>query len=70
MSSHFDAIALESVIRDCCATVECSYCRILVHDAANAGLINYMLKGHQKSQFDGSLDNIIIESWHNPIADA
>ena len=29
-----------------------------------------MLKNRQKSEFDGFLDCIIIESLHNPIADA
>ena len=44
--------------------------RILVRDGANAGWINYMLKERQKSEFDGFVDCIIIESLHNPIADA
>ena len=43
---------------------------ILVRDGANAGWINYMLKDRQKSEFDGFLDCIIVESLHNPIADA
>ena len=29
-----------------------------------------MLKDRQKSEFDGFVDRIIIESLHNPIADA
>ena len=29
-----------------------------------------MLKSSQKSEFDGLLDCIILESLHNPIADA
>ncbi len=29
-----------------------------------------MLKESQKSEFDGLLDCIIVESLHNPIADA
>jgi hypothetical protein len=29
-----------------------------------------MLKDSQKAEFDGFLDCIIVESWHNPIADA
>ena len=34
-------------------------------------MTNYMLKDRQKkSEFDGFLDCIIIESLHNPIADA
>ena len=37
---------------------------------ANAGWINYMLKDRQKSEFDGFVDCITIESLHNPIADA
>jgi hypothetical protein len=70
LPSHFDAVVLENMIHDCWAKVECGDCRILVRDGANAGWINYMLKGNQKSQFDDFLDCIIIESWHNPIADA
>ena len=38
--------------------------------AENERWINYMLKNRQKSEFDGFLDCIIIESLHNPIADA
>jgi hypothetical protein len=67
---HFDAVALESLICDCWAKVEWGHGRILVRDGANAGWINYMLKDRQKSEFDGLLDCIIIESLHNPIADA
>jgi hypothetical protein len=40
--------------------------RILVRDGANAGWISYMLKDRQKSEFDGFLDCIIIESLRNP----
>ena len=58
---HFDAVALENLIRDCSAKVEWGYGRILVRDGANAGWINYMLKDRQKSEFDGYLDCIIIE---------
>jgi hypothetical protein len=43
------------------------YGRLIVRDGANAGRINYMLKGRQKPGYDGFLD---IESMHNPIADA
>ena len=50
--------------------VECGYGRILVRDDVNAGWINYMLKDRQKSEFDGFVDCIIIESLHNPIVDA
>ena len=70
LPSHFDGIALENLIRDCWAKVEWGYGRILVRDGANAGWINYMLKDCQKSEFDGFVDCIIIESLHNPIADA
>jgi hypothetical protein len=70
LPSHFDAVALERLIRGCWAKVEWACGRILVRDGANAGWINYMFKGHQKSAFDGFLDCIIIESLHNPIADA
>jgi hypothetical protein len=47
-----------------------SYGRILVRDCANAGWINYMLKDRQKSEFDDFFDSVMIESLHNPIADA
>jgi hypothetical protein len=67
---HFDAFALEILIGDCWAKVELAHGRILVRDRANVGWINYMLKDGQKSEFDGLLDCVIIESLHNPIADA
>jgi hypothetical protein len=55
--------------RPCWAKVE-GYGRIVVRDGANAGWIIEMLKDRQNSEFDGSVDCIIIESLHNPIADA
>ena len=61
LPSHFDAITLENMIRECWTKVEWGYGRILVRDGANAGWINYMLKDRQKSEFDGFLDCIIIE---------
>ena len=67
---HFDAFALEKLVRVCWAKVELSNGRILVRDCANAGWINYMLKDRQKSMFDGLLDCVMIESLYNPIADA
>ena len=70
LPSHFDAVALEKLIRHCWAKVEWGHGRILVRDGANASWISYMLKDRQKSEFDGVLDCIIIESLHNPIADA
>lgn len=70
LPSHFDGMALEKLIRDCWAKVEWGSGRILVRDGANAGWISYMLKDRQKSEFDGVVDCIIIESLHNPIADA
>jgi hypothetical protein len=70
LPSHFDAIAFETLIRDCWGKVEWGCDRILVRDGANAGWIDYMLKGRQKLEFDGFLDCIIIESLHNPRADA
>ena len=66
LPSHFDAVAFENLIRRCWAKVEWGYGRILVRDGANAGWINYMLKDRQKSEFDGLLDCIMIESLHNP----
>ena len=44
LPSHFDAVALEKLIRNCWAKVEWGSGRILVRDGANAGWINYMLK--------------------------
>ena len=70
LPAHLDAVGLENLIRECWAKVEWGYGRILVRDGANAGWVNYMLKDRQKSEFDGFLDCIIIESLHNPIADA
>src|ERR1700680_4133495 len=70
LPSHLDAVALENLIRACWAKVELGYGRILLRDRANAGWIDYMLKDSQKSEFDGLLDCIIVESLHNPIADA
>ena len=70
LPSHFDAVVLENLICGCWAKVEWAYGRILVRDGANAGWIGYMLKGRQKSEFDGFVDCIIIESLHNPIAGA
>ena len=67
LPSHFDGVALENLIRDCWAKVEWGYGRILVRDGANAGWINYMLKDRQKSEFDGFVDCIIIESLHNRV---
>src|SRR3984885_13746704 len=70
LPSHFDAIALENLICKCWAKVEWGHGRILVRDGANAGWVSYMLKDRQKSEFDGFLDCVIIESLHNPIAGA
>ena len=70
LPEHLTAAGLEKLIRHCWANVELGHGRILVRGGANAGWINYMLKSRQKSQFDGFLDCIIIESLHNPIADA
>jgi hypothetical protein len=70
LPSHCNGMTLEKLIRDCWAKVEWGYGRILVREGANAGWINYMLKDRQKSVFDGLLDCILIESLHNPIADA
>jgi hypothetical protein len=70
LPSHLNCIALERLVRDCWAKVEWGHGRILVRDRANAGWINYMLKDRQKSEFESVVDCIIIESLHNPIADA
>jgi hypothetical protein len=66
LPTHFDAIALERLIRVCWSKVEWACGRILVRDGANAGWINYMLKGRQKSAFDGFFDCVIVESFYNP----
>jgi hypothetical protein len=68
--SHCDCIAFERLIRSCWAKVEWGGGRILVRDGANAGWIDYMLKAHQKSDFDDVLDCMLLESWHNRIAGA
>jgi hypothetical protein len=70
LPGHCDAVALERLIRNCWAKVEWSCGRILVRDGANAGWIDYMLKDRQKSDFDDFVDCIMLESLHNPIADA
>ena len=70
LPSHLDSIALERLIRKCWAKVELGHRRILVRDCADAGWINYMLKDRQKSEFEALLDCVLIESLHNPIADA
>jgi hypothetical protein len=70
LSSHFDAETFERLINECWAGVDWGYDRVLVRNGTDHGWIDYMLKGQQKSQFDGSLDSIILESLHNPIADA
>jgi hypothetical protein len=66
LPSHVDAITLEDLIRACWTKVEWGYGQILVRDSADAGWVSYMLKRTQKSQFDGLLDCVIIESLHNP----
>jgi len=63
---HFDGIALEKPNPRLLGAGRVGYGRVLVRDGANAGWINYMLKDRQKSEFDGFVDCIIIESLHNP----
>ena len=70
LPSHFDAVVLENLIRRCWAKVEWAYSRIMVRDRANDGWIDYMLKHRQKSEFDSFVDCIVVESLHNPTADA
>jgi hypothetical protein len=70
LPSHLDAVDLENLTRRRWAKVELGYGRILVRAGADAGWISYMLKDRQKSEFDGCVDCIMIESLHNPIADA
>ena len=67
LPSHLDAVALEKLIRRCWTKVEFGHSRILVRDSADVGWINYMLKDRQKSEFDGFVDSIIVESLHNPL---
>ena len=62
LPSHLDAIALEKVIRTCWARVDWGHRRILVRDSANAGWINYMFKGGQKSEFESLLDCVLKSS--------
>jgi hypothetical protein len=66
MPQHLDGVGFETLIRSCWAKVEWGRDRILVRDGANGGWVNYMLKNRQKSQFDGLLDCIMIESLYNP----
>ena len=70
LPSHVDAETFESLINDCWAGLHWGYDRVQVRSEANRGWIDYMLKGHQKSEFDTLVDCIILESLHNPIADA
>lgn len=70
LPSHLRAVALEKLIRVCWAKIELGYGRILVRDHADAGWVAYLLKGSQKSEFEGFLDCLILESWHNPSVDA
>ena len=49
-ASVTNAVALESLIRECWAKVEWGYGRILVRDGANAGWISDMWKDRQKSE--------------------
>jgi hypothetical protein len=67
LPSHFDAVALERLIRVCWSKVEWACGQILVRDNANAGWIDYMLKGRQKSTFDGFFDCVIVESFYNRV---
>jgi len=70
LPSHVDAEAFEKLIDDCWAKVDWGYDRVLVRNGTDRGWIDYMLKGGQRSEFDSLLDCIILESLHNPIADA
>ena len=67
---HFDAERFERLINECWTKVDWGYNRTLVRDGTDRSWIDYMLKGRQKSEFDSLLDCIILESLHNPIADA
>jgi hypothetical protein len=70
LPSHFDAETFEGLINECWAKIDWGYDRVLVRNGTDRGWIDYMLKGRQKSEFDSLLDCIILESLHNPIADA
>jgi hypothetical protein len=67
LPSHVDAETFEKLINACWATVDWGYDRVLVRNGTSRGWIDYMLKGHQKSEFDALLDCIILESLHNPL---
>jgi hypothetical protein len=67
---HFDAVAFGALINECWTRVDWGYDRVLVRNGTDSGWIGYMLKARQKSKFDALLDCIILESLHNPIADA
>jgi hypothetical protein len=70
LPSHVDAETLENLINDCWAKVDWGYDRVLIRSGTDRGWVGYMLKDRQKSEFDSLLDCIILESLHNPIADA
>ena len=70
MPSHIHATSFEKLICNCWTKVRWAYDRALVRDGTDEGWVAYMLKPRQKSGFDSVLDCIILESLHNPIADA
>jgi hypothetical protein len=70
MPSHLDVTSFKQLICNCWTKVRWAYDRALVRDGTDHGWIGYMLKPWQKSGFDNILDCIILESLHNPIADA
>ena len=61
LPSHSMLLLSNDSIRVCWSKVEWACGRILVRDGANAGWIDYMLKGRQKSAFDGFFDCVIVE---------
>ena len=64
LPSHFDAITVENLVRDCWAKVEWGYGRILVRDGANAGWINYILKDRQKMLWGVRREHDILGAGH------
>lgn len=70
LPGHIDAIAFEQLIHKCWAKVYWAHRRVLVREGTDEGWIDYMLKSHQKLDFDHLLDCIDLDSLHNPIVDA
>jgi len=68
-ASHFDGIALENLICDCWAKVASGLWSNSCPRQCKRGLDQLHVE-RPSEEFDGFVDCIIIESLHNPIADA